>query len=101
KLASIVVQSFLWQSMRCGVFHADMHPGNLFVDRQGRVVAIDFGIIGRLDKETRRYLAQILPGISNRDYMGVARLHFEAGYVPPGEPDLAGADAGPALRHHP
>jgi len=84
RLATIVVQSFLWQSMRCGVFHADMHPGNLFVDSQGRVAAIDFGIIGRLDKETRRYLAQILLGISNRDYMGVARLHYEAGYVPPG-----------------
>jgi len=83
-LAAIVVQSFLWQSMRCGVFHADMHPGNLFVDGEGRVAAIDFGIIGRLDRETRRYLAQILLGISNRDYMGVARLHYEAGYVPPG-----------------
>jgi ubiquinone biosynthesis protein len=93
RLARIVVQSFLWQSMRRGVFHADMHPGNLFVDRQGRIVAIDFGIMGRLDKETRRYLALILLGISNRDYLGVARLHFEAGYVPRGRSVEAFAQA--------
>lgn len=83
RLAAIVVQSFLRQSMEEGLFHADLHPGNLFADRHGRIVAIDFGIMGRLDRKTRRYLAQILLGILNRDYRGVARLHFEAGYVPP------------------
>ncbi len=59
-----------------------MHPGNLFVDHQGLVVAVDFGITGRLDKQQRRFLAEILYGFITRDYMRVAEVHFEAGYVP-------------------
>jgi ubiquinone biosynthesis protein len=59
-----------------------MHQGNLFIDRDGRLVAIDFGIMGRLGAKERRYLAEILYGLITRDYRRVAEVHFEAGYVP-------------------
>jgi ubiquinone biosynthesis protein len=78
-----VLQSFLRHAMRDGFFHADMHQGNLFVDKSGRIVAIDFGIMGRLGLRERRFLAEILYGFITRDYRRVAEVHFEAGYVPP------------------
>jgi ubiquinone biosynthesis protein len=78
-----VIQSFLRQAIRDGFFHADMHQGNLFVDPQGRLVAVDFGIMGRLGANERRFLAEILLGFITRDYRRVAKVHFEAGYVPP------------------
>ena len=81
-LATRVMQSFLTHALRDGFFHADMHPGNLFVDAQGRIVAVDFGIMGRLDALSRRYLAEILMGFLTRDYARVAQVHVEAGYVP-------------------
>jgi ubiquinone biosynthesis protein len=68
--------------MRDGFFHADMHPGNLFVDGNGNIVAVDFGIMGRLGTMERRFLAEILHGFITRDYMRVSEVHFEAGYVP-------------------
>ena len=77
-----VVQSFLRTAMRDGFFHADMHQGNLFVDPQGRLTAVDFGIMGRLGFNERRFLAEILYGFIKRDYRRVAEVHFEAGYVP-------------------
>jgi ubiquinone biosynthesis protein len=77
-----VIQSFLRHALRDGFFHADMHPGNLFVDPEGRLVAVDFGIMGRLGPKERRFLAEILYGFITRDYGRVARVHFEAGYVP-------------------
>jgi ubiquinone biosynthesis protein len=77
-----VLQSFLRHAMRDGFFHADMHQGNLFVDKKGRLVAIDFGIMGRLGLKERRFLAEILYGFIVRDYKRVAEVHFEAGYVP-------------------
>ncbi|MEF3365945.1 2-polyprenylphenol 6-hydroxylase [Methylocystis sp. 9N] len=77
-----VLQSFLRHAMRDGFFHADMHQGNLFVDKTGRLVAIDFGIMGRLGLKERRFLAEILYGFITRDYKRVAEVHFEAGYVP-------------------
>lgn len=77
-----VVQSFLRTAMRDGFFHADMHQGNLFVDTQGRLTAVDFGIMGRLGFNERRFLAEILYGFIKRDYRRVAEVHFEAGYVP-------------------
>jgi ubiquinone biosynthesis protein len=77
-----VVQSFLRTAMRDGFFHADMHQGNLFVDAQGRLTAVDFGIMGRLGFNERRFLAEILYGFIKRDYRRVAEVHFEAGYVP-------------------
>jgi ubiquinone biosynthesis protein len=68
--------------MRDGFFHADMHPGNLFIDQEGRIVAVDFGIMGRLGLKERRFLAEILHGFITRNYRRVAEVHFEAGYVP-------------------
>ncbi len=81
-LGQTVIRSFLRMAMRDGVFHADMHQGNLFVDAAGRLVAVDFGIVGRLGEPEQRYLAEILSGFIRRDYLHVARVHFEAGYVP-------------------
>ena len=60
-----------------------MHPGNLFVDDEARLVAVDFGIMGRLGPKERRFLAEILYGFITRDYHRTAEVHFEAGYVPP------------------
>ena len=77
-----MIQSFLRTALRDGFFHADMHQGNLFVDREGRIVAVDFGIMGRLGRKERRFLAEILYGFIRRDYLRVAEVHFEAGYVP-------------------
>jgi ubiquinone biosynthesis protein len=82
KLGATVIQSFLRHAMRDGFFHADMHQGNLFIDREARLVAVDFGIMGRLGLKERRFLAEILYGFITRDYMRVAEVHFEAGYVP-------------------
>ncbi|HZP08414.1 2-polyprenylphenol 6-hydroxylase [Methyloceanibacter sp.] len=77
-----LMQSFLRHAMRDGFFHADMHPGNLFIDAEGRIAAVDFGIMGRLGAKERRFLAEILYGFLNRNYTRVAEVHFEAGYVP-------------------
>ncbi|WP_186391430.1 MULTISPECIES: 2-polyprenylphenol 6-hydroxylase [unclassified Pannonibacter] len=81
-LAANVIQSFLRHTLRDGFFHADMHQGNLFVEADGTLVAVDFGITGRLGKAERRFLAEILYGFITRDYRRVAEVHFEAGYVP-------------------
>lgn len=85
-LGLIVLRSFLTHAMRDGFFHADMHQGNLFVDGAGRVVAVDFGIMGRLGHKERRFLAEILHGLITRDYRRAAEVHFWAGYVPPHHP---------------
>ena len=82
KLGAVVIQTFLRHAMRDGFFHADMHQGNLFIDRDARLVAVDFGIMGRLGRKERRFLAEILYGFIMRDYIRVAEVHFEAGYVP-------------------
>lgn len=82
-LGMTVLRTFLRHAMRDGFFHADMHQGNLFVDRQGRIVAVDFGIMGRLSPKERRFLAEILHGLITRNYRRAAEVHFEAGYVPP------------------
>jgi ubiquinone biosynthesis protein len=82
QLGRAVMQTFLRHALRDGFFHADMHPGNLFVDDQGRIVAVDFGIMGRLGAKERRFLAEILYGFITRDYRRTAEVHFEAGYVP-------------------
>jgi ubiquinone biosynthesis protein len=85
-LGLIVLRGFLTHAMRDGFFHADMHQGNLFVDEHGRVVAVDFGIMGRLGHKERRFLAEILHGLITRDYHRAAEVHFWAGYVPPHHP---------------
>jgi ubiquinone biosynthesis protein len=81
-LARNLVQSFLRQTLRDGFFHADMHPGNLFIHQNGDIVAVDLGIMGRLGRKEQRFLAEILYGFITRDYRRVAEVHFEAGYVP-------------------
>jgi len=70
------------QVFRDGFFHADMHPGNLFIGAGGTLVAVDFGIMGRVDKSTRRFLGEMLLGFLSGDYRKVAEVHFAAGYVP-------------------
>jgi ubiquinone biosynthesis protein len=87
-LAATLIQSFLRHTLRDGFFHADMHPGNLFVEASGTIVAVDFGIMGRLGRKERRFLAEILYGFIRRDFRRVAEVHFEAGYVP-GHHDVA------------
>ncbi len=100
--------AFFNQVFRDGFFHADLHPGNMFVDASGAIVVVDFGIMGRLDRATRYYLADMLIGFLSGDYRRVAEVHFAAGYVPPdrsvdaftqacraiGEPILGRAAAG-------
>ncbi|HZS82795.1 MAG TPA: 2-polyprenylphenol 6-hydroxylase [Stellaceae bacterium] len=76
-------RAFFNQVFRDGFFHADLHPGNLFVDAEGAIAVVDFGIMGRLDRKTRYYLADMLLGFLSGDYRRVAEVHFNAGYVPP------------------
>ena len=93
RLAYRLNQNFLRHAMRDGFFHADMHPGNLFVDARGDIVAVDLGIAGRIGRKERRFLAEILFGFIRRDYRRVAEVHFEAGYVPPNQDVEAFAQA--------
>ncbi len=81
-IAHRLVIAFLTQAISAGFFHADMHQGNLFVERDGTIVAIDFGIMGRIDRRARQWLAEILYGLTTGDYRRVAEIHFEAQYVP-------------------
>ncbi len=81
-LSERIVQAFLTHALRDGFFHADMHQGNLKLGPDGAIVALDFGIMGRIDAYTRRVYAEIIIGFLNRDYRRVAEVHFEAGYVP-------------------
>jgi ubiquinone biosynthesis protein len=74
---------FFNQIFRDGYFHADMHPGNMLVDREGGIIALDFGIMGRIDLTARRHLAEMLLGFVTRDFGRVADVFFRAGYVPP------------------
>jgi ubiquinone biosynthesis protein len=86
QLGLTLLRSFLRHAMRDGFFHADMHQGNLLVDTSGQIVAVDFGIMGRLGPKERRFLAEILHGLITRNYHRTAVVHFEAGYVPPHQP---------------
>ena len=93
KIAEDIIQNFLRHAVRDGFFHADMHQGNIFIDNNGHIVPIDFGIMGRLDKMSKRFLAEILFGFIQRDYRKVAEVHLVAGLVPKEVPidDLAQA----------
>jgi len=82
KLAKNIIQHFLRHAIRDGFFHADMHQGNLFINESGEIIPVDFGIMGRLDKLNKRYLAEILFGFIKRDYKKVAEVHLIAGLVP-------------------
>lgn len=81
-LAENVTRGFLAQALDHGLFHADLHEGNLFIAAPAAITAVDYGIVGRLGPGERRYLAEILYGFLNRDYARVAKIHFDAGYVP-------------------
>jgi ubiquinone biosynthesis protein len=81
-LAAILVRAFLRQAVIDGFFHADLHHGNLFALKDGRIAAIDFGIMGRIDRRARIWLAEILYGLITGNYRRVAEIHFEAQYVP-------------------
>lgn len=81
EISEKVAVSFFNQTYRDGFFHADMHPGNLFVGKNGEIIPVDFGIMGNLDHSTRLFVAQILKGFLDGDYDKVAQIHFQAGYV--------------------
>ena len=74
------------QIFRDGFFHGDPHPGNLMVEKDGTISVVDFGIMGRLDVQSRLYIAETLLCIFTREYERAAQLHLEAGYVPEGTP---------------
>jgi ubiquinone biosynthesis protein len=80
-IASRILSLFLSHALRDGLFHGDMHQGNIKVAGNGDIIAYDFGIMGRIDEYTRRVYAEILMGFIRRDYRRVAEVHFEAGYV--------------------
>lgn len=82
RLGDRVLHLFLAHALRDGFFHGDMHQGNLKFSPNGEIIALDFGIMGRIDEYTRRTYAEILYGFIRRDYRRVAEVHFEAGYVP-------------------
>jgi ubiquinone biosynthesis protein len=83
KVVENAANAFFNMVFRDGFFHADLHPGNLFIDNQGNLIAVDFGITGRLPTETRRYLGEMLLGFLTGNYKRAAEVHFEAGFVPP------------------
>ena len=83
ELANKITRGFLSHAIKHGVFHADMHEGNMIITPDGDLGLIDFGIIGRIGMDERRFLAEILWGFIKRDYQRIAEVHFEAGYVPP------------------
>ncbi len=84
QLADNGVEIFFTQAFRDGFFHADMHPGNIFVSPEGQYRAVDFGIMGSLGEEDKRYLAENFLAFFNRDYRAVSEAHLRAGWVPPG-----------------
>lgn len=85
KLANDIIRGFLASALDHGVFHADMHEGNAIITPEGQIALVDFGIIGRVGPIERRFLAEILWGFLKRDYVRIAEVHFEAGYVPPSQ----------------
>ena len=81
KSASNLIVNFLRQAIRDGYFPADLHQGNLFLNKEGNLLAVDFGIMGRLDKKNRKYLAEIIYGFIRQDYLHIAKIHKEAGLI--------------------
>ena len=82
ELANKITRGFLSHAIKHGVFHADMHEGNMILTPEGKLALVDFGLIGRIGLNERRFLAEILWGFIRRDYQRVAEVHFEAGYIP-------------------
>tara|TARA_Y100000588_G_C14046610_1_gene835256 strand:- start:137 stop:1054 length:918 start_codon:yes stop_codon:yes gene_type:complete len=81
-ILATLAKVFFLQVFRDGFFHADLHPGNIIIDANGEIHVVDFGIMGRLDRQTRQYLAEMLHGFLTADYKLVADVHIRAGYVP-------------------
>jgi len=81
-IVKLAAEIFFKMVFRDGFFHADMHPGNLFITSEGKIIAMDFGIMGRVDRTTRKILGEMLLGFVTRDYNKVAEVHIRAGYVP-------------------
>ncbi len=79
-------EALFQQAFRDGLFHGDMHPGNLFVLPSGAIAIVDFGIMGRIDRPTRKHLAELLLGFLSRNYRRAAEVHFEAGWIPADQP---------------
>jgi ubiquinone biosynthesis protein len=75
--------AFFVQVFRDGFFHADMHPGNIFIMADGRIAVVDFGIMGRLDYRNRLFLAEVLAGFLTEDYYRIAKVHADFGIIPP------------------
>ena len=82
RLARAGVEIFFTQVFRDAFFHGDMHPGNILVSREGRYIALDFGIMGTLNESDKHYLAQNFLGFFRRDYQRVALAHIESGWAP-------------------
>ena len=105
-LAKTLVRAFLRQAIAEGFFHADLHQGNLFVTPEGHIAAIDFGIMGRVNRQARLWLAEILHGLITGNYRRVAEIHFDAQYVPghhsidDGTASSWGADPGRSREGH-
>lgn len=96
-LVANMARAFFLQVFRDGFFHADLHPGNLMIAEDGAIQAIDFGIMGRVDRRTRYYLAEMLIGFLTADYARVSAVHFRAGYVPAHHSEEAFAQAARAI----
>lgn len=92
-MATRLIRGFFRHVFHYGYFHADLHPGNLFLTPEGSLTFVDFGIMGRLDKESRLYLAGQISAFLDRDYHRMAELHFDAGYVPASQNVAAFAQA--------
>jgi ubiquinone biosynthesis protein len=97
EIVARAARAFFRQVFRDGFFHADMHPGNIFVASDGALVAVDFGIMGRIDSPTRLLLADMLAGFLAQDYKKVAEVHFRAGFVPASQNVGAFAQAARAI----
>ena len=97
KIVADLARVIFLQIFRDGFFHADLHPGNIFITSDLLIRPVDFGIMGRIDRPTRLYLAEILMGFLNRNYEQVSRAHFNAGYVPSNQSEAAFAQAARAI----
>ena len=97
KIVTDLARVVFLQVFRDGFFHADLHPGNIFITSDLSIRPVDFGIMGRIDRPTRLYLAEILMGFLNRNYEQVSRAHFKAGYVPSNQSEAAFAQAARAI----
>ena len=81
KLTKVASEIFFYQSFRDGFFHGDLHPGNIFINQSGKIIAIDFGIMGRLDLSDRKFLAKLFNYLLNKQFYNIAKLHQEEGML--------------------